>query len=46
MAFRMEVRSCRGVGREDDGADIFAGQSFELRPFVRMRIGIDYVSRG
>lgn len=24
MAFRMEVRSFRGVGREDDGADIFA----------------------
>lgn len=35
MAFRMEVRSCRGVGREDNGADIFAGAVVDLRPFER-----------
>lgn len=45
MAFRMEVRSCRGVGREDDGADIFAGAVVDLRPFESRRASLSCVSR-
>lgn len=37
MAFRMEVRSCRGVGREDDDDDdIFAWLVLNMRPFERL----------